>query len=92
MHRLPAGTVVAGAADLVARTAAGFVVVDHKTFPGSLADALARVPAYSGQLAAYAAAIHAATGEPVVATWIHLPVLGVAVEVSSAAVRAIRVA
>jgi ATP-dependent exoDNAse (exonuclease V) beta subunit len=79
-ERLSTGTMVVGTADLVARTPAGYVVVDHKTFPGPLADALARVPGYGGQLAAYARAIQAATGEPVVSTWIHFPVLGHVVE------------
>ncbi|MDB4962531.1 MAG: UvrD/REP helicase [Myxococcales bacterium] len=75
------GTLVGGTADLVARTAAGFVLVDHKTFPGSLDDALARLPKYSGQLATYARVITAAMGIPVVSMWIHLPVLGIVVSV-----------
>jgi hypothetical protein len=81
-ERLPDGTVVAGAADLVARTATGYVLVDHKTFPGTLEAALARLPAYSGQLAGYARVIRAATGAPVVSSWIHLPLLGLVVEVA----------
>jgi ATP-dependent exoDNAse (exonuclease V) beta subunit len=80
-ERIPGGTLVIGTADLVVRSAAGLAVIDHKTFPGSLAAALERLPAYSGQLAAYAHAIASATGEPVGSTWIHLPVLGVVVEV-----------
>jgi ATP-dependent helicase/nuclease subunit A len=79
-EQLPAGTVVAGTADLVARGPGGLVLVDHKTFPGSLEAALARVPQYSGQLAAYARALAAAGALPVASTWIHLPVLGAAVE------------
>lgn len=49
--------------------------------PRTLSAALDRLFAYSGQLAAYADAITSATGDVVTSTWIHLPVLGVAVEV-----------
>ena len=79
-HRLDSGTVVAGTADLLAHTPAGYAVIDHKTFPGTLAQAISRLPAYSGQLATYAAALTAATGTPVQSTWIHLPILGTLVE------------
>jgi ATP-dependent helicase/nuclease subunit A len=79
-ERLASGTVVTGTADLVARMAAGSALIDHKTFPGTLDAALARLPKYSGQLASYAHAIAAATGAPVTSMWIHLPILGAAVE------------
>ena len=80
-ERLASGTVVAGTADLVVRTPAGLVVIDHKTFPGMDDAALDRVLTYSGQLAAYARAASAATSLPVASLWIHFPVLGRAVEV-----------
>ncbi len=80
-ERRASGTLVAGSADLVAEVAGGLLLVDHKTFPGSLEQALARLPRYSGQLAAYASALSAATGLPVQSTWIHLPVLGVVVPI-----------
>lgn len=79
-HRLAGGTVVAGFADLVATSARGFVLVDHKTFPGELDAALERILDYSGQLAAYAAAIEAATGLAPAGLWIHLPILGAAID------------
>ena len=81
MLRNAAGTVLSGTADLVVTTAAGIVVIDHKTFPGMDAVALERASGYSGQLAAYQKAICAATGEPVGSTWVHYPVLGRIVEV-----------
>jgi ATP-dependent helicase/nuclease subunit A len=80
-ERLASGTVVGGTADLVARGAGGFALVDHKTFPGTLAAAIERLPRYSGQLATYARAITSATGIPVTSIWIHLPVLGTMIEV-----------
>ncbi len=79
-EKLPTGTVVAGTADLVVRAPGGFALIDHKTFPGTLEAALERLPSYAGQLAAYAHAIEAATGETLLSSWIHLPVLGVVVE------------
>jgi ATP-dependent exoDNAse (exonuclease V) beta subunit len=83
-ERLPEGTLVAGTADLVALTDAGYILVDHKTFPGTLEAALARLHTYSGQLATYARAIAAATSAPVISMWIHLPVLGTVVPVQLA--------
>jgi ATP-dependent exoDNAse (exonuclease V) beta subunit len=79
-ERLPGGTLVTGTADLVARCPDGFLLVDHKTFPGTQRIARERVLAHSGQLAAYARAITAATGDPCRGTWIHMPVLGTLVE------------
>jgi ATP-dependent exoDNAse (exonuclease V) beta subunit len=84
-ERLASGSVVGGTADLVACTAGGFALIDHKTFPGTLAAALERLPRYSGQLAAYVRAITAATGTPVTSAWIHLPVLGTVVELQGCA-------
>ena len=80
-ERLSSGTMVQGVADLVARTPKGFVLVDHKSFPGALDAALERLPQYAGQLAAYSSAVSAGTGERVASVWIHLPVLGAVVEV-----------
>lgn len=80
-HRLPTGTMVAGTVDVVISTQDGFVVLDHKSFPGRTEDAGERAAGFSGQLAAYAAAIQAATKKRVLATWIHFPIRGQLVEV-----------
>lgn len=76
-HRSSAGTIVAGSIDLLLAGDDGVVVIDHKTFPGTSDAAIARAIGYSGQLAAYAAALD----RHVVATWIHFPVRGELVEV-----------
>jgi hypothetical protein len=83
-HRLASGTEVRGSADLLLDTPAGWVLVDHKTFPGRVDEALTRAAGYAGQLAAYAAAVEAATGRPVAARYVHLPVLGLVVPVDGA--------
>jgi len=76
LHRQPNGTVVRGTADLVIEHANGFAVVDHKSFPGTAEQAIARAVGYAGQLAAYADAVAAARRRPVTECWVHLPVLG----------------
>jgi ATP-dependent helicase/nuclease subunit A len=81
VHCTDAGTIVSGTADLVLDVATGFVVIDHKTFPGTTEAAAVLALGYSGQLAAYADAIRAATGVAIASTWIHFPVRGRLVEV-----------
>jgi ATP-dependent exoDNAse (exonuclease V) beta subunit len=76
LHRLREGTILRGVADLVLEVATGLVLLDHKGFPGSREQATARAGEYAGQLAAYANALTAATGKPVAAAYIHLPVSG----------------
>jgi ATP-dependent exoDNAse (exonuclease V) beta subunit len=80
-HRVSSGALVLGTADLVLVGERGAAVIDHKTFPGSAETAAARALGYSGQLAAYAGAIRAATGAAASSTWIHFPIRGRVVEV-----------
>lgn len=80
-HRLPSGTVLRGVADLVLDTEEGLILLDHKSFPGNREQATARVGEYAGQLAAYAAALEAATTRRVCDTYVHLPVSGLVVPV-----------
>ncbi len=76
-YRDAAGTRVGGRADLViALQEGGYVVVDHKTFTRTLDEAKASARAYGGQLAAYSAAIEAATGQAVRETFVHVPLAG----------------
>ncbi len=83
-HRTPSGTVVAGSADVVVADDSSFAVIDHKSFAGNAEQAAARAIGYSGQLAAYATALRAATGRDVTSTWIHFPIRGCVVEVQLA--------
>ena len=80
--RLESGTVLNGVADLVLELAETFVVVDHKSYPGSDADALVKASTFAGQLGAYVDAIARATGKVCAGTFIHLPVTGLMVPVS----------
>jgi len=80
-RRLPDGSVLSGTADLVLDTSDGLVVIDHKSFPGAAAEALARAATHAGQLAAYAETVSEAWGKSVLGTFIHLPIGGVVVPV-----------
>ena len=81
-RRLPDGSVLSGTADLVLETAEGLVVVDHKSYPGATAEALARAATHAGQVGAYAETVAEAWGKPVLGTFIHLPIGGIVVPVS----------
>ncbi|MCX5744380.1 MAG: hypothetical protein NT062_17970, partial [Proteobacteria bacterium] len=78
-HRLADGALVAGTADLVVVHGTQLSLVDHKTFPGDLFEALPRLAKYSGQLALYVDALATTTTAPI-ERWIHLPILGVMAE------------
>jgi ATP-dependent helicase/nuclease subunit A len=58
-------TVLEGIVDLLYRDDDGLVIVDYKTDAVPLSALSARVDFYRPQLAAYAAALEAAAGEPV---------------------------
>lgn len=62
--------------DLLILTPNGWVIVDHKTFPGKEADWLSQATSYLPQLQTYAEALYIATGKPVYEAWIHMPVVG----------------
>ena len=79
--RLKDGSTLRGIADLVLEHKAGFVVVDHKCFPGQRDKAIEKAASYAGQVLAYGDAIRTATGKPVTGHFIHLPVLGLVVPV-----------
>jgi ATP-dependent exoDNAse (exonuclease V) beta subunit len=66
--------VMLGWIDLLLELDNGFVIIDHKTFPGAEAEERARL--YSPQLKAYRRAVEAATGKTVLAMLIHMPVIG----------------
>ena len=69
--------------DLLLEGPEGYVLVDHKTYPGSDPEGHIREK-YLGQMAAYRAAVLATTGQPVLRTLIHFPALGSVYEVGEA--------
>ena len=60
--------------DLLLETPDGYVIIDHKSYPGD--SVTERIRNYAPQLAAYRRAVEAATGKTVVALLVHLPILG----------------
>ncbi len=76
---LPNGQVLAGRIDLLLRTPAGFVLIDHKASARPRAEWAAVANEYAGQLAAYAGAIERAGGAPIVERWLFFPVAAGAV-------------
>ena len=75
-----AGQRVAGFMDLLLDTAAGWIVVDHKSFPGARKEWEAKALSYSGQLKHYRDALKS-NGRQCAGLWIHFAVGGGLVEV-----------
>ena len=72
MHTESGGQVTAGRVDL----RNGFVLIDHKRFPGALALDDDRLRAFVGQARCYTHAVEAALGKPCVAVWAYQPTVG----------------
>jgi ATP-dependent helicase/nuclease subunit A len=81
VHAESNGQVTAGRVDLLIDLPDGFVLIDHKSFPGALALDDDRLRAFAGQTRCYARAVEAALGKPCLAVWAHQPVVGVVVGV-----------
>jgi ATP-dependent exoDNAse (exonuclease V) beta subunit len=75
------GQRVSGWIDVLVETNGGWVIIDHKAFPGPRADWSAKALEYSGQLATYRRAVERATARPVLSQWVHFPIGGGLVEV-----------
>jgi ATP-dependent helicase/nuclease subunit A len=76
-----------GEVDLFLELPDGFVLVDHKSFPGNDVERDARVVAHAAQLGLYEFALERALGKPLLAAFIHLPIRGEIVEVDVAGAR-----
>ena len=74
------GQVLRGWIDLLAETAAGWIVIDHKSSPRPRSEWDDEAVGYSGQLAAYVSALRA-SGMECAGCWLHVPVGGALVEV-----------
>ena len=70
-----------GEVDLFLELPDGFVLVDHKSFPGGEAERDKRLSEWAPQLGWYAQVLAKATGKPLRAAFIHLPIRGEIAEV-----------
>ncbi len=60
--------------DMLLETPDGYVIIDHKSYPGT--ERVERVKEYAPQLAVYRQAVESASGRKVVALLVHFPLLG----------------
>ncbi len=75
---------VAGIIDLLLETPGGYVIFDHKTFPGRGEAALrAKMVEFTPQFAAYSAALRKVSARDVIGCWVHLPAAGALVELGA---------
>jgi ATP-dependent helicase/nuclease subunit A len=82
MHRRSDGSLVSGTVDLLIQTPDSLIIVDHKTFPGTIREARERAATrYAGQLQIYSEAMETALGIPARQAFVHFPVIGLVVEV-----------
>jgi ATP-dependent helicase/nuclease subunit A len=79
-RRMQSGTVLRGAVDLVAASSVGLAVIDHKVFIGSPEACVELARDAYGQVASYGETLAEATGLPIAAFMIHLPLSGLLVE------------
>lgn len=73
-----------GRIDLLLETDDGFVIVDHKTFPGAPDTWIEKAQEFAPQLRLYGQVVTQATSKSVQAAFIHMPVVGVVIEVDLA--------
>ncbi|WP_428150902.1 UvrD-helicase domain-containing protein [Brevundimonas sp.] len=69
--------VIAGRLDLLVDLGDGYAIIDHKSFPGSMAMDADRLSAFAGQVLMYARALERVTGRTRFEYWIHQPIAGV---------------
>lgn len=74
VHAVDGLQVIAGQLDLLVDLGDGYAVIDHKSFPGSVALDSERLQAFGGQVGLYAAALARVTGRTRFEYWIHQPV------------------
>jgi ATP-dependent exoDNAse (exonuclease V) beta subunit len=73
---------LSGSIDLLLETTEGYVIIDHKTFPGTTEPAWRKkCSELAPQLAAYAAALRSVPGGKVAGAWFHMPLGGGMLEV-----------
>jgi len=65
---------MSGWLDMLVELDEGYIIIDHKSYPGG--NAAEHAKDYAPQLAVYKKAVEQATGKPVLKTLIHMPLVG----------------
>ena len=76
VYALRGEQVVTGWIDLLLEDDEGFVIIDHKSFPGSLEVDEDRLRSFAGQVTLYGQALDALFGRPCREYWVHQPIAG----------------
>lgn len=71
---------VRGTIDLLGETNDGYIIIDHKTFPGRIEEWEKKALSHASQLALYKHVLEQATGKNVIAQFIHMPIVGAMVK------------
>ena len=74
IHAVEGTQVIAGRIDLLIDISDGFVVIDHKSFPGTIEVEGERLRAFAGQAGLYARALERVTGRACREYWLHQPI------------------
>ena len=74
---------VAGRIDLLLEADDGFIVIDHKTFPGPADTWAEKAEEFAPQLSLYARMVAQATGKKVSTSFVHMPIVGVMIGIAS---------
>lgn len=81
VHAVDKLQVINGRIDVLIELPDGFVIVDHKSFPGAVEIDEERLAAFSGQAALYARALEIVCGKPCAEYWLHQPIAGIMMRV-----------
>ena len=85
VHARLGDQLVSGRIDLLAEHDDAFIIIDHKSFPGSRPEQERRAVRYGSQLELYAQAVTTATAQPCPQLWVHMPLVGALVRVERCA-------
>lgn len=77
IHALVEQQIIGGRIDLLVELEDGYVVIDHKSFPGSMDIDDARLRAFAGQASLYGRALECTTGKSCREYWVHQPISAV---------------
>jgi len=83
--RRPDGRIIRGQIDFMLKAPMGRIVIDHKADPRAIGDGNRLADTHGGQLEAYEEAVRIVTGDPVLGSWLFLPVAAKAVRIAKQA-------